>query len=234
MLTSSRALSGKSGSEASAIPTRSMRDAGARYCTTRTSACGEPRQFDGAVDRIFDESDLVHQAVLFGLQRGEDLARRQVAPVVFQPRRRGSVDLSQLRPPRFHDLLEVLERFVHIGLDDRPVFLRHGARRTENLFAGMAADRVIAHVVAGHQPAQVVMGHDDADRTGRRRGLREDRLLLVADRHRDVVSAAGRNAPHADHQRQVAFFAELLQVVVDVVGARDRAAGRIDRARLPL
>ena len=92
----------------------------------------------------------------------------------------------------------------------------------------MRGDRVVLDVEPGQQPAEVVVRNDHADRAGDRRRLGIDRLGLVADRHRDVVPAAGRHAPHADDERNVPFLAQLVQVVIDVVGAGDGAAGRID------
>ena len=49
-------------------------------------------------------------------------------------------------------------------------------------------------------------------------------VRLVADRHGDVVAAAGRDAAHADHDRHVAaLLAQLREVVVEVVAAADRS-----------
>ena len=91
-----------------------------------------------------------------------------------------------------------------------------------------AGDRIVLDVVLAHQAAQVVVRNDHADRAGRRRRLGVDRVLLIAHRHRHVIAAAGRDAPHADHHRHALLFAELREVVIDVVPAGDRAAGRID------
>ena len=51
---------------------------------------------------------------------------------------------------------------------------------------------------------------------------------LAADGHRDVVAAARANAAHADDDRHLSFFDQLAQVVIDIIAAGDRAAGRID------
>ena len=74
----------------------------------------------------------------------------------------------------------------------------------------------------------VVVRNDHADRAGPGGGLGEDRVLRVADGHRHVVAAAGRDAAHADHERNLLLGGQLLQMVVDVVAAGDGAAGRID------
>src|SRR3954469_16418356 len=70
------------------------------------------------------------------------------------------------------------------------------------------------------------MGNDHADRSGPRRWLGEDRHWLVADRHRDVITATCAYATHAHDNGQLTFFHELAQMVINIIAAGNRAARR--------
>ena len=72
------------------------------------------------------------------------------------------------------------------------------------------------------------MRHDHADRPGDTGRLGEDRVGLVPDGHRHVITAAGRDAPHADDDGDLLLFRQFAEVMVKVVAAADAAAGAID------
>jgi len=70
----------------------------------------------------------------------------------------------------------------------------------------MAGDGVFLDTPFLHQIGQVVVGNDDADRTGRSGGLGENRVGRIADAHRDVVASTGRDRAHADNNGNICLF----------------------------
>ena len=72
------------------------------------------------------------------------------------------------------------------------------------------------------------MRHDHADRAGPAGRLGENRVRLVADGHRDIVAAAGRDAAHADDDRNVSILDQLAKVMVDKIASGHAAAWGID------
>ena len=59
--------------------------------------------------------------------------------------------------------------------------------------------------------------------------LQRDGLdAVAAGRHRNVIAATGANRTHADHQRDLPLGDQSAEVMIEIIAARDRAAGRVN------
>ncbi len=181
----------------------------------------------GEADGGIEVAELVDHSELERLRAGEDAAIGVVLPIGDQFLGVFGVAVAFFLAATFDDAGELFVGGVDEILQDFFLFIAGGLRRVEgrkHIFVGAALKGDRLHSDFVHQPVKIDGLHNDADGTGDGKFVGDDEPT----RRGDVIAAGRRHAAHRGDDGFAGVGLELHDGVVDFIGGKHFAAGRID------